>query len=82
MNTYDNNCSSVCTTITKSYNVVVSDNILTSAWTTSTIDLRGGVYGVVENVTAQGNILVGGTVENPIQTDSHTTTANIANNLH
>jgi hypothetical protein len=80
VNTYISSCLTSCTTITKSYDVVVSNNTVKSIWGASTIELAGGNGAFVQNVTVQGNILVGvGT--NAIHTDANTTNMNKANNL-
>jgi len=80
VNTYLTGCLSTCTTITRSSDVVVSNNFLKSAWGPSTIELAGGNGAYVQNVTVQGNILVGvGT--NVIHTDANTLNMNKANNL-
>ncbi|HLK90986.1 MAG TPA: hypothetical protein VKZ18_13895 [Polyangia bacterium] len=87
INSYDSSyCLGNCTTLTNTSDVVVSNNFLNSAWTSSEIRLDGGTMsGSVQNVTAQGNILTG---TNPSETDpttifydSNTHNMNIANNL-
>jgi hypothetical protein len=82
VNSYLASCLAGCSTITKSHDVVVSNNFVKSYWGHSRIELAGGTYGVVQNVTAQGNILVGvGGTPNVIHTDSNTTNMNKASNL-
>jgi hypothetical protein len=83
VNTFDNSCFTTCTSIAQTSDVAIVNNFLTSYWTGSTIDLRGGTYGLVNNVTVQGNILSGATWVGPnvIQTDSNTSNMNKANNL-
>jgi hypothetical protein len=81
VSTFDQSCLTSCTTITRSYDVVVSNNILQSYWGWSTMELSGGFSGVVENVIAQGNILRGAFgMTNVIHSDE-TSVKNIANNV-
>ncbi|HLK90851.1 MAG TPA: hypothetical protein VKZ18_13215, partial [Polyangia bacterium] len=83
INSYVDSCFTTCTSITQTFDAVVVNNNLWSYWTGSKIDLRGGTYGVVSNVTVQGNILNGVTSVGPnvIQTDANTTNLNKANNF-
>jgi hypothetical protein len=80
VNYYLASCLSDCQTINNSYDVVVSNNVLKSAWGWSTIELSGGTYGDVQNVTVLGNILTG-VMLGDIHTDANTTNINSANNL-
>jgi hypothetical protein len=77
----DGGCAS-CTGNTNTYNVVVTNNIIKSGVAPSYLDLTGGTYGLVQNVTVQGNIFNGASgTTSVITTDSHTTNVNSANNL-
>jgi hypothetical protein len=82
VNTFSTSCLSSCTSISDTYDAIVTNNIIESAWGPAVISLDGGTYGVVRNVTVQGNILVGPTTgQNIISTDTHTFNANVVNNI-
>jgi hypothetical protein len=61
-------------------NVTITGNQLTSAWTGSVIDIRGGA-GTVDTVVVQSNTLQNSAgAVNVIKQDSHTTNVTVANN--
>jgi len=80
-NDFDSKCLATCSSISKTYNVQITNNSLESQWGGSLIDVSGGSSGSVNGAWIDGNILSNDVGQpNVIGRDNHSYDVRIGNN--